>query len=166
MARIGSQLGFLLTLLTACQSSAPARVEAPVDSAGGEIEIEWAGPNEAALLVPVHVNGTGPYSFVLDTGATLTCVDEVLARELSLPEPAGQRGIGAGIGTAGRIQLVNIDSLRVGEARAFDLPACSLDLGMAEQIGIEIDGLLGLNFLRSFRVGLDFERDIVTLQEP
>lgn len=166
MRRMGSHAAFLVVLLAACQLSAPARVEAPADSAAGEVAIEWAGPNQAALLVPVYINGTGPHSFVLDTGATLTCVDQGVAAELSLPEATGQIGFGAGVGTAGRMRLVRIDSVRVGQARAIDLPACSLDLSTMEQIGVELDGLLGLNFLRSFRVAIDFERDVVTLQEP
>lgn len=156
----------LLSLLAACQSGAPARVEAPADSTAGEIAIEWAGPGEAALTVPVHVNGQGPYSFILDTGATYTCVSNELATELSLPTASGQIGVGAGIGGAGRMRLVRIDSLRVGPARAEELSACALDLSTAQSIGIEFDGLLGLNFLRSFRTVLDFERGVVVLQQP
>lgn len=29
-----------------------------------------------------------------------------------------------------------------------------------------MDGLLGLNFLREFRITLDFERGVLLLQEP
>jgi predicted aspartyl protease len=165
MARISLWMSGMAVLLCACQPGAPARVEAPADSATGEIPLEWAGPNDAALLVPVYINGTGPHSFVLDTGATLTCVDQALATELSLPEPTGQIGLGAGIG-AGQVRLVRIDSLRVGTARAEELPSCALDLSTAEQLGIEFDGLLGLNFLRAFRLELDFERAVLTLQQP
>lgn len=159
-------IGWLGALLCACQPGAPARVEAPADSAAGAVAFEWAGPGEAAILVPVHINGRGPYSFVLDTGATLTCMDQALATELSLPEEGGRIGFGAGVGGAGRMQLVHADSLRVGEARAEELTLCALDLSSARQAGIELDGLLGLNFLRSFRMGLDFERGVLSLQEP
>jgi hypothetical protein len=40
------------------------------------------------LIVPVMVDGTGPYPFLLDTGATRSLVDETLADRLRLP-PAG-----------------------------------------------------------------------------
>ena len=33
-------------------------------------------------------------------------------------------------------------------------------------IGPEVRGLLGLNFLRSFRVTLDFEREVLRLTQP
>lgn len=144
----------------------PARVEAPADTGAGEVGFELAGPGGAALIVPVHLNGEGPFDFVLDTGATLTCVDQALAERLELPERRGQIGMGAGVEGTGRVRLVGIDSLRVGDTRAHDLGACTLDLAHIEMIGVEVDGLLGLNFLQEFRVTLDFQRNVVTLEEP
>ena len=37
------------------------------------------------LIVPVRIDGTGPYPFLLDTGATRSLVDEALADRLRLP---------------------------------------------------------------------------------
>ena len=132
----------LLAALAACQPpGAPDTVHAPPDSAAGEMAFELAGPNGAALMVPVHVNGEGPFRFVLDTGATITCVE----------------------GTT-RMRLVRLDSLRVGGARAEGITACALDLAHTAAIGVEIEGLLGLDFLRSYRVTLDFDRQVLLLQ--
>lgn len=114
--------------VAACQPSGPSRVEAPADSVAGSLEFTLAGPNETAILVPVRLNGSGPYAFVLDTGATLTCLDEALADSLDLAAPAGAVGFGAGVGAMGSVRLVSIDSLQVGSARAFDLVGCVLDL--------------------------------------
>lgn len=149
--------GLLLAIaLVSCRVDGPTHVEAPADSAAGVTPFELAGPGEAALLVPVYLNGQGPHQFVLDTGATLTCVNESVADTLDLPARRGQFGIGAGIGSSGSLQLVAIDSLRVGATTAFDLTACVLDLSQLEQAGLRVDGLVGLNFLKSFRVTLDF----------
>ena len=52
--------------LPACDTVAPARTQAPADSAAGELAFELKGPNEAALVVPVHINGRGPINFVLE----------------------------------------------------------------------------------------------------
>lgn len=153
-----------ILLLLACDTGAPARVEAPADPALGEIAMRMAGPNEAALMVDVFLNGEGPYEFVLDTGATFTCVSRPRAEELDLPARRGATGFGAGIGGTGRVDLVRVDSLRVGEARAFDLTACVLDLDHLDVLGTEIDGLLGLNVLREFTVTLDFERGVIRLE--
>jgi predicted aspartyl protease len=167
--RMERLLGGLLLVgaAAACQQvGTPARVEAPADSAAGEVAFELAGPGGAALIVPVHLNGQGPFRFVLDTGATLTCVEQRIARQLELPEARGVTGVGAGVGAAGRVQLLRLDSLRVGAARAEDLMACALDLEHTGEVGLEIDGLLGLNFLRSFHKTLDFEREVLLLQRP
>lgn len=156
-----------LVAATACDSTgAPARVQTPADSAAGETPFELAGPGGAALIVPVFVNGQGPFQFVLDTGATFTCVDQSIARQLSLPEARGVLGAGASIEGSGQMRIIELDSIRVGSARADDLLGCELDLQHTSQVGLEIDGLLGLNFLKSFRMTLDFGRNVLLLQEP
>ena len=61
-----------------CGALEEPTAEMPADSAAGEI----AFSGTAAMVVPVHVNGDGPLNFALDTGATLTCVDQRLAERL------------------------------------------------------------------------------------
>jgi predicted aspartyl protease len=157
----------LLGLAAGCrQPGAPARVEVPADSAAGEIAFDLAGPGDAALMVPVFLNGEGPFDFVLDTGATLTCVDQEIARRLQLPAARGVVGVGAGVGGSGKMEILRLDSLRIGAARAGEMTVCALDLKHTDAIGLEIDGLLGLNFLRSFRVTLDFQRNVLHLRDP
>lgn len=151
-------------MLLGCDAGLPARVEAPVDSAAGEVGFELAGFGGAALIVPVYVNGEGPFDLVLDTGATLTCIDQELAQQLGLQERRGQVALGAGVGGAGRVRLVTVDSLRVGDARSYALSACVLDLQQLRSISPRVQGLLGLNFLRSFRVTLDFNRNVLLLE--
>jgi predicted aspartyl protease len=132
-------------------------------SGAGEMPITLAGASGAAVLVPVHINHRGPYQFVLDTGATLTCVDQTLAERLELPQPVGMLGYGATLGETGTVGLHRIDTLNVGDVSASRLTACSLDLQRMEQVGLKADGLLGLNFLKSFKVTLDFKRKILSL---
>jgi predicted aspartyl protease len=158
-------IGALVAALSGCESGAPGAVHAPADAAAGEVEFTMAGPGGAALMVPVYVNGEGPLDFVLDTGATFTCVSEETAERLRLPERP-TAGIGVGVGGTSRLRLVQVDSLRLGGAAAESLPACLLDLAHTEAIGLSMDGLLGLNFLSSFLVTLDFERGVVRLEPP
>lgn len=162
---------FLLFTLTvfvsaSCQQITSTRTGAPANTEAGEVAFELAGPNGAAMLVPVTINGQGPFNLVLDTGATFTCVDQKIVEQLKLPERGGQLGIGAGIRGSGQVRLVSIESLQVGTAKASDLTACALDLQHMKEIGVEIQGLLGLNFLKSFRVTIDFDRKILQLQKP
>lgn len=155
----------LLLLLSACESETPSRVETPADTSEQTIPFELAGRGEAALVVPVHINGQGPFDFVLDTGATLTCVNEPLVADLNLPERSGRSGIASGLAGSGQVQLVKIDSLRIGEVQAMDLTACAISLESLQQADLEVQGLLGLNFLKSFRMTLDFERETLRLEQ-
>lgn len=134
----------------------------PVDSASGEVVFSGT----AAMVVPVHINGDGPLQFALDTGSTLTCVDHRVAERLQLPEQPGMQGVTAGASGVGEIRVVMLDSLRVGGASMRELSACVVELAHARQVGVEIDGLLGLNFLRAYRVGIDFNRRVLSLQNP
>lgn len=157
-------LPLLLPAVACVDAGAPERAEVSTEDGEAGVPIRFAGPGDAALLVPVRINGEGPYDFVLDTGATLTCVDGDLADSLQLPEARGRIGIGTGIGgPSGSMRMIRIDSVSVGDARAEALTGCALDLGQFREMGLEVRGLLGLNFLTSFRIVLDFEAERLTL---
>ncbi len=139
----------------------------PSETAPGEVNFKLAGPNEAALIVPVKINGRGPYDFVLDTGATFTCVDQPLAEELKLPAWSGPLGSVVITGGEGQVGFVKIDTLEVGDtAQASELVACKLDLSRMQPPGFGIKGLVGLNFLKSYRLTIDFERKLLRLDKP
>jgi hypothetical protein len=65
---------------------------------------------------------------VLDTGATLTCLDRSIVEKLELPKPPGIVGVGATVGSSGAISLHRIDTLTIGDVTAQGLTACALDL--------------------------------------
>ena len=168
--RAGSLIGFLCLCaasLAACSDvGRSAAASAPADSTAGAVGFRLAGVVGAAIVVPAYINGRGPIDLILDTGATLTCLDSALVRELALPPRRIAVGAAVGVGGSGRVQLARMDSLRVGEARAENITACTLDLGSLRLVGRDVRGLLGLNFLRSFRVTLDFERRTLQLTQP
>ena len=151
--------------LAGCDGAVMQQVQAPADSAAGEVAFELMGAGDAALVVPVRINGREPVNFILDTGATLTCIDVSLARVLGLPEATPSSGVAIGAMTAGRVETVRIDTLRIGNASAFGLTTCRLDLAaLREALGVQ--GLVGLNFLKSFDVAIDFDRRVLRLTDP
>jgi predicted aspartyl protease len=139
---------------------------APPDSAAGEITFRWAGPGGAAIVVPVRINGRDPVDLILDTGATLTCVDTALARDFALPERRAVVGAAVGVGGAGRVRLHSVDSLHIGAAVARELTVCAIDLQGLRAVSADVRGLLGLNVLRHFDVTLDFDRSVLRLATP
>lgn len=143
----------------------PSEVGQPSETSPGEVRFEMAAPNDAAIIVPVKINGKGPYKFVLDTGATFTCIDNKLVEELKLPEWKGQFGVAVLTPGEGSVRLVSIDSIEVGEAKATKLQACTIDLQQMQKMGLDAKGLVGLNFLKSYRMSIDFERRTLKLEK-
>lgn len=138
----------------------------PAVTGAGEIPFTLAGTGGAAIVVSVQINDKGPYRLVLDTGATITCLDKALVDQLELPQPTGMIGRGATIGSAGAVSLHRIATLKVGEVTAKNVITCALDLRNVNEAGLDVHGLLGLNVLKSFNVSLDFKRNVLTLAQP
>jgi len=154
----------ILSISSGCTIPGAPEFGAPGGTSPGEVHFELARPNDAAILVPVKINGQGPYTFVLDTGATFTCIDQKLANELKLPE---WQGLGVGIigPTGGNIRLVTLDTLEVGTVKASDLKACTIDFKQMNGAGLDAQGLVGLNFLKSFRLSIDFKTRLLKLEK-
>lgn len=147
-----------------CVVAGPSRGD--VEAEPGAVAFDLTGPGGAALTVPVTINGKGPYPFVLDTGATVTCVDESLVADLSLPDAGGPVAFGGTVTGLGRMRLVSLESVTVGDATVRDLQGCAVDLAPMRQAGVEVQGLLGLNFLREYRLTVDFPSGMVRLEPP
>lgn len=156
----------VLVLAAGCVQVPAGSTTAKASAEPGEIPFTLAGAGEAAIVVPVRLNGAGPYDFVLDTGATLTCLDAALADELDLPTPTGMVGRGATIGGGGQMQLRRLESIAIGEASATGVTVCALDLEHIRGAGLDVHGLLGLNVLKAYTVTIDFERSLLSLVPP
>src|SRR5574338_1442914 len=61
-------------------NAAPVPANAPADEAAGNAARDRSG----RLVAPVMVNGHGPYSFIIDTGANRSAISTALAGELGL----------------------------------------------------------------------------------
>lgn len=69
---------------------------------------------QAALeLVPVFINGHGPYTFLLDTGSSTSSVTSKLATELKLPKTGSTARID-GVLQSKKVPLVKIAGWKVG----------------------------------------------------
>ena len=155
----------LLVAWSGCGIPAPKDFGVPAETAPGEVNFELAPPNDAAIIVPVKINGRGPFKFVLDTGATFTCIDQKLVDQLKLPEWRGQFGAGVLAPTEGAVKLVSIDTFEVGNTKATDMKACAIEFSRLQTGGLDVRGLVGLNFLKSFQVKIDFKKKVLHLDK-
>ena len=95
---IAAAVASVALLCSSCVVGGLSPATVPAEVGPGEVAFELAGPGGAAIVVSIRLNGEGPFRFVVDTGATLTCVDQERAERLALPDKAGTIGFGAGVG--------------------------------------------------------------------
>ncbi len=121
---------------------------------------------EHVIVVPVKIdNSDKQYRFMVDTGA-LTVVSKKTAMELNLP--AGTQIVARDTtGGTKPMQLINLDLLHLGNMSVAECAAGILDFselgGNLKVPDIEIDGLIGSNFLRHFKVTIDYKNKKLTL---
>jgi predicted aspartyl protease len=102
-------------------------------------------------MAPVGINGQGPFNFILDTGANVSCISHALAERLQLA-PAGDASVHTMVGVRSRPRVL-IDTLQVGgrDRRAVRAPAMAF-------FGSDVDGVLGVDWLKGQRLVLNFRR--------
>jgi hypothetical protein len=110
------------------------------------------------VLVSVKINGAGPITLILDTGADRTLVSPEALHRLGISIENGQRGILKGIAGASYVNAVWVTSVEVGEAGVGPLLIIAYDGDLKTA-----DGLLGRDFLVHFNVTIDSKERIVTL---
>jgi predicted aspartyl protease len=106
--------------------------------------------------VPVHINGMGPHTFVLDTGAGNSVITPELAESLGI-KAQQVPGIARGIGGDVQLQLAPIESLSIGSAQITNTQLVVLDLSRVSSRGKLIkNGIIGYDFLRNFETVIDY----------
>jgi predicted aspartyl protease len=102
------------------------------------------------MLAPVNVNGQGPFAFLIDTGANTSCVSHRLAEKLSLTAAETAR-VHTVVGVRER-PVVTLDELQIGPRNRKRVRAPALPIK-----GAEVDGILGVDWLKGQRLVLDFK---------
>ncbi|WP_255245791.1 retroviral-like aspartic protease family protein [Sphingobium sp. D43FB] len=108
------------------------------------------GPSlDARVTIPIHIDGKGPWNFIIDTGSQRTVIARDLAEQLALPARTNVTIISM----TGRSEATTVAVPRLGFAGGTidDIEAPVLE---GEHLGAP--GLLGLDSLHAKRVTLDF----------
>ena len=113
----------------------------------------------APIFVAAQINGAGPITLILDTGADRTMVAPAALARLGIGTPNTYGAEIRGVTGATRADVVWIESLDVGGVRAGPLAIVAHDAGLSPA-----DGLLGRDFLSLFSVTIDTRASIVTLE--
>ena len=120
-------------------------------------------PSAGIEIVQVSLNGTGPYPFVLDTGANVSMVKRSLLRELKVPV-AGAAVLVASVGESlherAELHSMSLSGLSVQNVEVITLEGPELG-GIQEQV----QGILGENFLEHFDLLIDNDKQLLVLDQ-
>ena len=117
-------------------------------------------------VVPVYVNGQGPFLFVLDTGSTglmlspktLSSIGSAppVGKRISLITPAGTQSIGP---------LRHISKITLGTAKFYNVNTTVFNLdGLTTIFGQEIAGVLGLRVFAGCRLTINYPDRIIAME--
>jgi predicted aspartyl protease len=114
-------------------------------------------------MIPVRL-GSRPARFALDTGASITVIAPQVAAECGIETTSSPNLTGGGAVAVTAAACV-IPELSIGGVRLSSVRTAAAEfLGMLSQaIGTPIDGILGSNVLRRFRLTIDCPKRRVRL---
>jgi predicted aspartyl protease len=125
-----------------------------------EPRIGFSFVHESLVVVPVFINGRGPYRFLLDTGATNTIVSNRVADQLNIPIGKTETVLTAGGSVAATKRM--IDVIRIGNAQIIQVPIIAADLKLMQTL--HIDGIIGEDCLRQFKISIDYAHQLLTIE--
>jgi predicted aspartyl protease len=132
----------------------PAMIDDSLEIDGDPLAAERS---RSRLFVDVGINDSGPYRFLVDSGADRSVVGAALAASLGLPS-AGMAMLQSMAGRS-QVQTVEVASLSLGPSTTRNLRLPALP-----EAWIGAQGLIGIDALGTQRILLDYERRQVTVQ--
>ena len=128
----------------------------PRSSPTGSTKISFAPGSP--VLVSTKINGSGPITLILDTGADRTMVAPSVLSRLGISFENALRGVVRGVTGVSYAEAVWVNSVEIEEAKVGPLLIIAHDADLRGA-----DGLLGRDFLANFNVTIDSKEQVVTL---
>jgi len=121
------------------------------------------------IVVPVYINGKGPYDFVLDTGVgPMIITDPSIIDSLDFTLMRKIKVSGLGLESVEAFVSQNV-SARISRAKMDHIPTAILkeDLfNLSGHLGIKIYGLIGFSFFNSFVVDIRYTNNRIFISNP
>jgi hypothetical protein len=130
---------------------------------GNIASIRFGLIERSQIVVPVTINHTGPYDFLVDTGAQFTVVDPLLATELHLKSQGSAEVVGVGFST--RASFAYLDLLEAGSHSVANHLVEVQDLQPLQAAALHFRGILGGDFLAHFDVLMDYAHRMLCLDD-
>ena len=115
------------------------------------------------MILSVSVDHSGPYNFLLDTGTQITMIDPSLAAELHL-DTSGAVAV-ASAGMRASASFSNLEALEAGTHSLANQKVLVYDLRNLQATGLDIQGVLGEDFLGQFDMLIDNAHSLMCLDD-
>jgi predicted aspartyl protease len=102
----------------------------------------------------VSINGRAPVEFVIDTGTNTTLIDPAMAIRLGL-NPVGTKRLTTLSGPTDARRYV-LDTVAIASASQSHVEALAQPMTQLQRLDANIQGIIGLDFLRAFSFRIDY----------
>lgn len=133
----------------------PATIDNSLEISGESLE---ARERRSRLFLDVRVNGKGPFSFLVDSGADRSVVGQALAEKLALPNENSV--MLRSMSGSTEVRTVFVETLKMGNSEVGPIKAPALP-----ERFIGADGIIGIDALADQRMLMDFDEKTVTIQD-
>jgi len=131
---------------------------------GGAFEIvpfQYIGEH---LYIMVNINGKERL-WILDTGASMTCISRRFADELGLEAKGEMKGSGAG--NTVEVAFTTLPAYSIEGIKFNPQQVAVLDIAMFfDRFGMDVAGIMGFDFLSRFTSKVDYTNRTLTFYEP
>ena len=117
--------------------------------------------NRHLIVLAVSINHTGPYNFLLDSGAQITLIDPSLAADLHLD--AQGAAVVASLGSRQSASFAQLDLVEVGSHAVANQKVLVYDLQSFHPADLHFQGILGEDFLEHFDMLIDNAHSLLCL---
>lgn len=129
-----------------------------------EPHIGFSFVRDSLVVIPVFLNGRGPYKFLLDTGATHTLLSRQVADQLNIPVNIAAGGTQALMTAAGSVPVTirTIGMVQIGDVQLMAIPIAVADFDLLRYL--HIDGIIGADYLKQFKISIDYAHRLLTIK--
>ena len=156
-------LTLAVLVLAGCGGS--AKVATPTVGSDGSLNVAikvLKHGKQVIALVPVTIDGKGPYNFAIDTGASQSLVDSSVAKKLHVPATGDKHRV-AGITDVTQVKTLVVRHWSVGGVRLPKATVVETNLPFGNADG-GVQGLLGSDMLSQFDViTIDYDHQVLRL---
>jgi hypothetical protein len=148
-----------LVLAATILPALPAETHCP----GNVASVPFRFVDRHRIVVAVSINHTGPYNFLLDSGAQITMIDPSLAAALHLDTQGA--AVVSGVGSGRSASYARLDLVEAGSHTVANQKVLVYDLRNLHSDDQHLRGILGEDFLEQFDLLIDNGHRLLCLDD-